>query len=166
MVCPWRSRYTAAAAATLLPQGALGSSKLPKCIRRHRAVSTEAVLPSRNACFHSYNDDNGNFRAPGTQKRFIFSLCNLLQRADRSLMRNFCVIRSKVLKQQRPHNPYSHLHNLTSRSHSLIVDSDTIREGTKTVAHLNRYHYQFPLDLQGWPRRWTQTVLSPPTLVL
>ncbi|RZF32755.1 hypothetical protein LSTR_LSTR009864 [Laodelphax striatellus] len=26
------------------------------------------------------------------------------------------------------------------------------------IVALNRYHFQFPLDLQGWPRRWTQTV--------
>lgn len=153
MVCPWCNRYTTAA--VLLPQGAL------KCISYPRAISTEAVLPSRNTCFHRYNNDNDKPRATGTQKRFLFSSCHLLQRANRSLMRSFGVIRSKTLKQQRPYNPYSHLHNLTSRSRSLIVDSDTTREGTKTVAHLNRYHYQFPLDLQGWPRRWTQTVLFP-----
>lgn len=158
MVCPWCSRYTAAA--VLLPQGALGSSKLHKCFSCPRAISTEAVLPSRNACFHRYNNDDKS-RATGTQKRFPFSSCHLLQRANRSLMRNFGVIRCKTLKLQRPYNPYSHLHNLTSRSRSLIVDSDTTREGAKTVAHLNRYHYQFPLDLQGWPRRWTQTVLFP-----
>jgi hypothetical protein len=159
MVCPWRSRYTAAA--VLLPQGALGSSELQNCIISYpRAISTEAVLPSRNACFHRYNNDFDKPRATGTQKRFLFSSCHLLQRTNRSLMRNFGVVRSKTLKQ-RPCNPYSHLHNLTSRSCSFVVDSDTSRESTRTVAHLDRYHHQFPLDLQGWPRRWTQTVLFP-----
>lgn len=156
MVCPWCSRHTAAAAAAvLLPQGALGSSELQKCISCPPDIS-------RNACFHRYNDSDKP-RATGTQKRLLLSSCHLLQRANRSLMRNFGVIRSKTLKQQRPYNPYSLLHNLTSRSRSLIVDSDTTRESTNTLAHLNRYHYQFPLDLQGWPRRWTQTVLFPHT---
>jgi hypothetical protein len=155
MVCPWCARY--AVAAVLLPQGALESPELLKCTSCPRAVCTEAVLPSRNVCFHRYNDSP---RATGIQKLFLLSSCHLLQRANRSLMRNFDVIRSKALKQ-RPFNSYCHLHNLTSRSRGLVVESDTTREGTKTVTHLNRYHHQFPLDLQGWPRRWTQTVLFP-----
>jgi hypothetical protein len=156
MVCPGCSRYTTSA--VLLPQGALQLSRLHKYINSPRAIRTEAVLPPRNACFHRH--DNDNPKATGTQKPFGFSWCRLLQRANRSLMRNFGVIRPKILKQ-RPYNPYCHLHNLTSRSCSLVIDSDTTRQSTKTVAHLNRYHHQFPLDLQGWPRRWTQTVLFP-----
>jgi hypothetical protein len=155
MVCPWCARY--AVAAVLLSQGALESPQLHKCTSCPRAVCTEAVSPSGTVCFHRYNDSPP---ATGTQKLFLLSSCRLFQRANRSLMRNFDVIRSEALKQ-RPYNPYWHLHNLTSRSCSLVVEPDTTRQGTKTVTHLNRYHHQFPLDLQGWPRRWTQTVLFP-----
>jgi hypothetical protein len=155
MVGPWCRRHTVAA--VLLPQGALETSQLQKCFSCPRVVSAGTVLPSRNTCFHRYNDNPG---ATGTEKLFLFSSRHLLQRANRSLMRNFDVICSKALKQ-RPYKPHCHLHNLTSRSRGLVVESDTAREGTGTVAHLNRYHHQFPLDLQGWPRRWTQTVLFP-----
>jgi hypothetical protein len=81
-------------------------------------------------------------------------------------MRNFGAVRSEILHEH-PFRHYCHLHNLTSRSYSSVVDSDNTSQGfrkeqtTNALTHLNRYHHQFPLDLQGWPRRWTQTVLFP-----
>jgi hypothetical protein len=159
MVCSWCSRYTAAA--VLLSQEALESSGLQKYIKCRPAICTEAVSPSRNKRFHRHND---NHKTTGTQEitrpLLWFPSYQLLQLVNRSLMTNFGVIRSDTL-HGRQYNHYCHLHNLTSRSFSLVVDSDTTSGRTNTLTHLNRYHHQFPLDLQGWPRRWTQTVLSP-----
>lgn len=157
MVCSWCNRSIAAA--VLLSQGALESSDLQKYINCPPAIRAGTVLPSRNTRFHHHNDNHKATATTETTSPLLwFSSYHLLQRVNRSLMRNFGVIRSETL-YERPY--HCHLHNLTSRSFSLIVDSDTTRESTKTLTHLNRYHHQFPLDLQGWPRRWTQTVLFP-----
>lgn len=154
MVCSWCDSYTAPAA--------LEPLQVQKYFESPRASITEAVSGSRSGSFQHDKDDNDNYRATGTQTierpLFCFSLCCLLQRVNRSLMRSLCVARSEIL-QQRPYHHYWNSHNLTSRSCRLALDTDTTRESTKTVNHLNRYHHQFPLDLQGWPRRWTQTVL-------
>lgn len=154
MVCSWCDNYTAPAA--------LESLQVQKYFESPRASIREAVLGSRSGSFHHDNDDNDNHRATGTQTierpLLCFSSCCLLQRVNRSLMRSLGVARSEIL-QQRPYHHYWNSHNLTSRSCGLALDTDTTRESTKTVNHLNRYHHQFPLDLQGWPRRWTQTVL-------
>jgi hypothetical protein len=151
MVCSWCDSYTAPAA--------LEPLQVQKYFESPRASITEAVSGSRSG---SFQHDNDNYRATRTQTierpLFCFSLCCLLQRVNRSLMRSLCVTRSEIL-QQRPYHHYWNSHNLTSRSFRLALDADTTRENTKTVNHLNRYHHQFPLDLQGWPRRWTQTVL-------
>jgi len=151
MVCSWCDSYTAPAA--------LESLQVQKYFESPRASITEAVSGSRSGSFHH---DNDNHRARGTQAierpLFYFSSCCLLQRVNRSLMRSLGVARSEIL-QQRPYHHSCNSHNLTSRSCRLALDTDTTRESTKTVNHLNRYHHQFPLDLQGWPRRWTQTVL-------
>ena len=149
MVCSWCDSCTA--------QAALESSQLHKYIDCPPPTSTTEAVSG----FHRHND-NDNHRATGTQTvgrpLFWFSSCCLLQRVDRSLMRSLGVARSEILKQ-RPYHHYCNLHNLTSRSCRFVLDSDTTRGSTNTVSHLNRYHHQFPLDLQGWPRRWTQTVL-------
>lgn len=155
MVCSWCDSHTA-------PAAALEPSRLRTHIDCPPTSSTGAVSASRNGSFPHHNDDNDDRRATGTQTvggpLFWFSSCCLLQRVNRSLMRSLGVARSETLKQ-RPYHHYCNLHNLTSRSCRLVLDSDTTRDSTKTVSHLNRYHHQFPLDLQGWPRRWTQTVL-------
>jgi hypothetical protein len=154
MVCSWCHSYIAPAA--------LESFQLQKYFESPRVSNREAVSGARNGSFHYDSDDNDNHSATGTQTverpLFCFSSCCLLQRVNRSLMRSFGVARSEILKQ-RPYRNYWNSHNLTSRSCRSVLDIGTTRESTKTVNHLNRYHHQFPLDLQGWPRRWTQTVL-------
>lgn len=153
MVCSWCDSYTAPVA--------LESLQVQKYFESPRSSITEAVSVSRNGSVHHDNDDD-NHRATGTQATerplICFSSCCLLQRVNRSLMRSLGVARSEIL-QQCPYHHYWNSHSLTSRSCRLALDTDTTRESTKTVNHLNRYHHQFPLDLQGWPRRWTQTVL-------
>jgi len=154
MVCSWSDSYTAPAA--------LEPLQVQKYFESSRASITESVSGSRSGSFQHDNVDNDNYRATGTQTigrpLFCFSSCCLLQRVNRSLMRSLCVAGSEIL-QQRPYHHYCNSHNLTTRSCRLALDTDTTRESTKTVNYLNRYHHQFPLDLQGWPRRWTQTVL-------
>jgi len=154
MVCSWCDSNTEPAA--------LESLQPPKPFESPRACNSEALPGLRSRSFHRHNDDNDNHRATGTQTierpLVYFSSCCLLQHVYRSLMRSFGEARSEILKQ-RPYHHYWNSHNLTSRSCRLALDTDTTRESTKIVSHLNRYHHQFPLDLQGWPRRWTQTVL-------
>jgi hypothetical protein len=159
MVCSWYNRSTAAA--IILSQGALESSDLQKYTNCPPAIRTETASPSRNTRFHRHNDNHKATATKHTARLLLwFSSYRLLQRVNRSLMRNFSVIRSETL-HERPYIHYCHLHNLTSRSFSLVVESGTTRESANTLSHLNRYHHQFPLDLQGWPRRWTRTVLFP-----
>ena len=151
MVCSWCDSYTAPAA--------LEPLQVQKYFESPRASITEAVSSSRSGIIQH---DNDNYRATGTQMiespLFCFSSWCLLQRVNRSLMRSLCVARSEIM-QQRPYHHYWNSHNLTSRSCRLALDTDTTRESKKTVNHLNRYHHQFPLYLQGCPRRWTQTVI-------
>lgn len=149
MVCSWCDSYSA--------QAALESSQLQIHIECPPVTNTG----SGNGSSHRHNDfeTHGATETQTIERPLFWSLsCCLLQRVNRSLMRSFREARSEILKQ-RPYHHYCNLHNLTSRRCRLVVASDTTRESTKTVSHLNRYHHQFPLDLQGWPRRWTQTVL-------
>lgn len=124
------------------------------CSRSNSLISSRDAVHAPQ-CFPT----SDNQVATDTQEEKCSS-CDSLKRFNRSLMRSS---RSETLHPH-PYNQNCHLHNLTSRSFSLSADSVlnvARRQSAKRLTHLNRYHHQFPLDLQGWPRRWTQTVLFP-----
>jgi hypothetical protein len=108
---------------------------------------------------------DGNPKKTGAQQVKRRQVHIELRHLHRSLMRNLGV---SVFQNLYKHlyNNFHQLYNLTSTNY-LILDFDicitALRRGQadKSLTHLNRYHVQFPLDLQGWPRRWTQTVLFP-----
>lgn len=154
MVCSWYN--TSITEAVLLSQGTQESTDLQNYIN----CPPEIVSASRNDIRCHDNNHKATKTEETSHLLFLFSSSHLFQRFNRSLMRNFGVVRSDTLCEH-PYNHYCHLHNITSRSFSSTVNSDTARESSNTLNHLNRYHHQFPLDLQGWPRRWTQTVLFP-----